>query len=43
MIESVNNGILSEIVPIDLEVYRQQWPHEDHWEMPNPLIGYDDP
>jgi len=45
MIESLNKGTLSKIVPIDLEVCRQQWPHEDHWEkpMPNPLIGYDDP
>ena len=43
MTKSVNKGILSEIVPIDLEVYRQQWPHEDHWEMPNPILGYDDP
>ena len=45
-IESLNKGTLSEIVSIDPEVYRQQWPHEDHWKMPNllnPLIGYDDP
>ena len=41
-IESLNKGTLSEIVSIDPEVYRQQWPHEDHWKMPNllnPLIG----
>ena len=43
MIESLNKGILPEIVPMDPEVCRQQWPHEDHWEMPNPLMGYDDP
>ena len=46
MTKSLNKGTLSEIVPIDPEVCRQQWPHEDHWEMPNPLnplIGYDDP
>ena len=43
--KSLNKGTLSEIVSIDSEVSRQQWPHEDHWEMPmrNPLIGYDDP
>ena len=41
--KSLNKGILSEIVPIDPEVCRQQWPHENHWEMPNPLIGNDDP
>ena len=40
--ESLNKRILSEIVPTDSKVCRQQWPHEDHWEMPNPLIGYDD-
>ena len=28
---------------MDPEVCKQQWPHKDHWEMPNPLIGYDDP
>ena len=43
MTESLNKGILPKILPIDLEVCRQQWPHEDHWKMPNPLIGYDDP
>ena len=32
MTESLNKGTLSEIVPIDLEVYRQQWPYEDHWD-----------
>ena len=40
--ESLNKRILSEIVPNDSKVCRQQWPHEDHWEMSNPLIGYDD-
>ena len=43
MTESLNKGILPEIVPMDPEVCKQQWPHEDHWEMPNPLMGYDDP
>ena len=43
MTESLNKGILSEIVTIDPEVCKQQWPHEDHWKMANPLIGYDDP
>nr|XP_023929453.1 cyclic nucleotide-gated ion channel 1-like [Quercus suber] len=43
MAESLNKGILPEIVPTDPDICRQQWPHEDHWEMPNPLIGYDDP
>ena len=43
MTESLNTGILSKIVPADVDIYRQQWPHEDHWEMPNPLVGYDDP
>ena len=42
MTESLNKGILSKIVPTDPEIYRQQWPHEDHWEMLNPLMGYDD-
>ena len=28
--ESLNKGILSEMVPTDLEVCRQQWLHEDH-------------
>ena len=42
MTESINKGILPEIALMDLEVCRQQWPHEDHWEMPNPLMGYDD-
>ena len=41
--ESLNKGILSEIVPTDLAVCRQQWSHEDHWKMPNPLIDYNDP
>ena len=43
MIESLNKGILFEIIPTDLEVCRQQWPHEDHWKIPNPLMRYDDP
>ena len=41
--ESLNKRILSEIVPADPKVCRQQWLHEDHWEMSNPLIGYNDP
>ena len=28
---------------MDPETCRKQLPHEDHWEMPNPLEGYDDP
>ena len=24
-------------------IVRQHSKNEDHWEMPNPLIGYDDP
>ena len=40
--ESLNKGILSEMVPTDLEVCRQQWLHEDHQEMPNHFIGHDD-
>ena len=43
MAESLNKGILPKIIPTDQDVCKQQWPHEDHWEMPNPLIGYDDP
>ena len=43
MAESLNKGISPEIIPTGLDVCKQQWPHEDHWEMPNPLIGYDDP
>ena len=34
-------GIFPEIIPTGLDVCRQQLPHEDHWEMLNPLIGYD--
>ena len=30
MIESLNKGILTEIIPMDPKVCRQQWPHEDH-------------
>ena len=30
MTESLNKGILSKIVPTNLEVSRQQWPQEDH-------------
>ena len=41
--ESLNKGILSQTVPMDPETCRKQLPHEDHWEMPNPLEGYDDP
>ena len=33
MTESLNKGILSKIVPTDLEVSRQQSPQEDHWEI----------
>ena len=43
MTESLNKGIFPEIIPTYPDVCRQQWPHEDHWEMPNPLIGHDDP
>ena len=43
MAESLNKGILPDIVPTGPYVCKQQWPHEDHWELPNPLIGYDDP
>ena len=43
MADSLNKGIFLEIIPTDPDVCRQQWPHEDHWEMPNPLIGHDDP
>ena len=42
MAESFNKRIFPEIIPTDPDVCKQQWPHEDHWEMPNPLIGYDD-
>ena len=41
MAESLNKGIFPKIIPSGLDVSKQQWPHEDHWEMPNPLIGYD--
>ena len=43
MAESLNKGILPEIIPTGQDDCKQQWPHEDHWEMPNLLIGYDDP
>ena len=43
MAESLNKGIFPEIIPTGPDFYKQQWPHEDHWEVPNPLIGYDDP
>ena len=43
MTESLNMGILSKIVQTDPELCRQQWPHKYHWEIPNPLLGYDDP
>ena len=39
----LNMGTLSEIGSSTLEAYRQQWPHKDPWEMPNPFIGHDDP
>ena len=39
--ECLNKEILSEIVPSAPEVYRQQWPHEDHWEMSNPYDNHD--
>ena len=42
-VESLNKGTLSETGPSTLEAYRQQWPHVDLQEMPNPFIGYDDP
>ena len=42
MAESLNKGIFPEIIPTGLDVCKQQWPYEDHWEMPNPFIGYDD-
>ena len=41
--ESLKKGILSKTGPSSPEAYRQQWPYEDHWEMPNPIIGYDNP
>ena len=41
--ESLNKGIFPKRIPTDPDVCKQQWPHKDHWEMPNPLIGYDDP
>ena len=41
--ESLNKGTLSETGPSTLEAYRQQWTHEDLWEMPNPFIGYNGP
>ena len=41
--ESLNKGTLSEIGPSTPEAYKQQWPHEDHWKILNPFIGYDDP
>ena len=43
MAESLNKGIFPEIIPTGPDICKQQWQHEDHWEMPNPLIGYDDP
>ena len=43
MAESLNKGILSDTIPTGPDVCKQQWSHEDHWEMPNPLIRYDDP
>ncbi|XP_075633561.1 uncharacterized protein LOC142606033 [Castanea sativa] len=43
MAESLNQEIFPDMVPADPDVCRQQWPHEDHWEMSNPLFGYDDP
>ena len=43
MTESLNKGIFPKIVPMDPETCRKQLPHQDHWEMPNPLEGYDDP
>ena len=42
-VESLNKGTLSETGLSTPETYRHQWPHEDHWEMLNPFIGYDDP
>ena len=46
IIESLNKGTISKIVPIDSEVCKQYCSHEDYLEIPNllnPLIGYDDP
>ena len=43
MVESLNKGIFLEIIPTSSDICKQKWPHEDHWEMPNPLIGYYDP
>ena len=38
MAKSLNKGIFLEIIPTSPDICKQQWPHEDHWEMPNPLI-----
>ena len=42
-VESLNTRTLSKTGPSTLEAYRQQWPHEDPWEMPSPFIGHNDP
>ena len=37
-----HTGTLHETGPSTLEAYRQQWPHEDPWELPNPLVDHHD-
>ena len=34
--------ILPDIVLTGPDIRKQQWPHEDHWKLSNPLIGCDD-
>ena len=37
-----HTGTLHETGPSTLEAYRQQLPHEDPWELPNPLVDHHD-
>ena len=39
MIESLNTGTLCETGPSTLKAYRKQWPHDNPWELPNPLLA----